>query len=146
MGAVPTDVLIWTLTGVATLVVLITRIRVSREGSRGAYRVGNGVLTWHTVFGVLALVAWSLFLVLGEDAPLGDAEMGIIGLALWWLTAMVGVLIMLRWLPAGGRHSGPRSHGGLLGWLAGPGLSVIGHIGLIVVVGIFTWAYVTSAV
>ncbi len=142
----PTEVLIWTLTGVATLVVLLTRIRVKREGTRGAYLMGHGVLTWHSVCGLLALIAWSLFLVLGEDAPLGDAEMGIIGLALWWLTAMVGILVMLRWLPAGGRHSETRSHGGFLGWLRGPGLSLIAHLGMVVVVGVFTWAYVTSAV
>lgn len=146
MSRVPTDVLIWTLTGVATLIVLLTRIRVRNEARRGAYRIGAGVLAWHTGLGLLALVAWSLFLGLGANAPLGDAEMGIIGLALWWLTAVVGLLILARWLPSGGRHSESSTAGGFRGWLAGPGLSLIGHLGLVVVVSVFTWAYVSSAV
>jgi hypothetical protein len=83
----------------------------------------------HTVCGVLALVVWLYFL-------LGNASswFGLIGLLLWWITAIAGLLILARWMPARGRHaSGPAADS----WGEGPGLSVLGHVGL--VVGCLIW-------
>ncbi len=63
-----------------------------------------------------------------------------VALACWWLTALAGLLILLRWLPSRGRHA---SGGGEDSWSDGPGLSVLAHVGMLVGVLVFTWYYVS---
>ena len=47
--------------------------------------------------------------------------MGIVALFFWWVTAVVGLLIPMRWLPTRGNHASPRAEAP---WSSGPGLSV----------------------
>lgn len=120
----------WVLTVLAAVVVVLTRVRLSREDGNAAGRVAipKTVLHLHTIAGVPALVAWVAFLLTGRTL------LGVVGLLLWWVTVVAGLLVLTRWLPAKGRHStGPRSDG----WGDGPGLSVLAHVGLLV--GVVTW-------
>ena len=56
---------------------------------------------------------------------------------------MAGLLLLVRWLPTHGKHA---SEGSQDSWSEGPGLSVLAHVGMLVGVSVFTWAYLTSAV
>jgi hypothetical protein len=121
----------WVLTILAAVVVVLTRVRLARDGGEAAGRLSipKAILNMHTVAGVPAIIAWVAFLVTGID------WLGWVGLVLWWLTVAAGLLILARWLPARGRHSsGPATDT----WGEGPGLSVLAHVGLLVGVVIFT--------
>lgn len=139
-----TQVIVYILTALAALVIVLTRARLGRErDGAGHFRVGSELLMVHTVAGVLALVVWTAFLVAPEDSFLGGSLVGILGLALWWVVALMGLLILTRWLPTRGRHS---SVGSEDTWSEGPGLSVLAHGGVLLGICVFTWAYLTSAV
>ncbi|WP_426241532.1 hypothetical protein [Nocardioides sp. LHG3406-4] len=139
-----TEVIIYVLTALAGLVVVLTRLRLGREdGGAGRYRVSSPLLNVHTVAGVLAMVAWVLFLVFPDDSGPGDPVVGIVALALWWIVAVTGLLVLLRWLPTRGRHAVEASEDS---WSDGPGLSVLAHVGMLVGVLVFTWGYLTAAV
>ena len=121
----------WVLTILAAVVVALTRVRLARDDGEAAGRLSipKGILNLHTIAGVPAVVAWVVYLVTGID------WLGWVGLLLWWVTAVAGLLILARWLPARGRHSsGPATDT----WGEGPGLSVLAHVGLLVGVVIFT--------
>lgn len=121
------------LTALAAVVVVLTRVRLAGRGSEAAGRLGipRSLVTVHTLFGVLALGAWGAFLLTDVRKWIGYA-----GLLCWWVTTVAGLLILLRWLPARGRHaSGPAADS----WGEGPGLSVLGHVGLLV--GSVVWTY-----
>ena len=121
----------WVLTVLAAVVVVLTRVRLSREDGDTAGRVAipKAVLNLHTIAGVPALVVWVAFLLTGSTV------LGVVGLLLWWVTVVAGLLVLLRWLPAKGRHSsGPASDS----WGEGPGLSVLAHVGLLVGAVIWT--------
>ena len=136
MPRVSTTVIVWILTALAAVVVVLTRARFSGEGESGQYRVGRKVLLVHTVAGALAVLVWVAYLLLGGDV------VGIVALALWWVTAVAGLLVLMRWLPARGRHAVSATHDT---WSEGPGLSVLAHVGMVVGVLVFTWAYLTNA-
>lgn len=139
-----TEVIVYVLTALAAVAVALTRVRLGRgEGAAGRLAVPSGLLALHTVAGVLALIGWLVFLVAPADTPAGDPLVGIVALGLWWLVALAGLLILLRWLPSRGRHA---SAGTSDSWSGGPGLSLLAHLGMVVGVGVFTWAYLTSAV
>lgn len=119
------------LTVLAAVVVALTRIRLSKNGGEAAGRLSipKDLLNTHTGAGVLALLAWTAFLVTGTG------WIGWVGLLLWWVTVVAGLLILARWMPAQGRHSsGPVADT----WGEGPGLSILAHVGLLVGVCIFT--------
>ena len=121
----------WVLTLLAAVVVVLTRVRLSRDDGDAAGRIAipKAVLNLHTIAGVPALVVWVAFLLTGT------AVLGVVGLLLWWVTVVAGLLVLLRWLPAKGRHSsGPASDS----WGEGPGLSVLAHVGLLVGAVIWT--------
>ncbi len=121
----------WVLTILAAVVVALTRVRLAKEDGDAAGRISipRGVLSMHTYAGVPALLLWVAFLLTG--VPL----LGWLGLLLWWVTVVAGLLVLARWMPAKGRHSsGPASDS----WGEGPGLSVLAHVGLLVGVSIFT--------
>ena len=82
-------------------------------------------------------------LVAPDDSLLGGPLFGILAIAAWWLTAVCGLLILMRWLPAKGRHA-PAAVGD--SWSDGPGLSLLAHLGMVVGVLVFTYAYLTAAV
>jgi hypothetical protein len=133
-----TEVIVYVLTALAAVVIVLTRLRLGREsGGAGRLQMGHGLLNVHTVAGVLALVLWVAFLVTDNDA------LGIAALAFWWIVVFAGLLILVRWLPSRGKHA---SDGREDSWSEGPGLSVLAHVGMLVGVLVFSWAYLTSAV
>jgi len=133
-----TEVIVYVLTALAAVVVVLTRLRLGRgEGGAGRLQMGRNLLNVHTGAGVVALVLWVVFLVGGNET------VGIVALAFWWIVVVAGLLILVRWLPSRGRHA---SAGKEDSWSEGPGLSVLAHVGMLVGVIVFSWAYLTSAV
>ncbi len=120
----------WVLTVLAAVDVALTRVRLSRDDGDAAGRISipQGVLNLHTIAGVPALLLWVAFLVTKTDV------LGSIGIVLWWVTVVAGLLVLARWLPAKGKHSsGPATDS----WGEGPGLSILAHVGLLV--GAIIW-------
>ena len=83
----------------------------------------------HTILGGLAIVMFGSYLLFGLDWVVG-----FLGLVLWWATTVVGLLILMRWLPAKGKHA---AEGATDEWTEGPWLSVLGHVGALV--GAIVW-------
>jgi hypothetical protein len=126
------------LTALAAVVVVLTRVRMAAgdEEAAGRLHIPRGLVNVHTVFGVLALLLWGYFLLAGNPKTV----VGWAGVGCWWVTTVAGLLILMRWLPARGRHaSGPATDS----WGEGPGLSVLGHVGLLV--GSIIWTYMLIA-
>jgi hypothetical protein len=138
------EVIVYILTALAVVVVVLTRLRLAQdEGAAGKIQVGHTLVNVHTGAGVLALVLWVVFLVADEETALGGAATGILALAFWWIVVVAGLLILVRWLPSRGRHA---STGQEDSWSEGPGLSILAHVGMLVGVCVFSYAYLTSAV
>ena len=129
-----TDVIVYVLTGLALVVVVLTRLRMGRGQGAGRVFVGTLLLNVHTVSGLVAIAAWVAYLLTSGDSAL----IGIIALAFWWTVTICGLLMLLRWLPTQGKHS---SDGFQDSWSEGPGLSVLAHVGMLVGVCVFTWVY-----
>ena len=89
------------------------------------------------------MVVWTVFLIAPESSPVGTSTFGIIGLGLYWIVTFAGLLILVRWLPSHGKHA---SEGSQDTWSEGPGLSVLAHVGMLVGVILFTFAYLTNVV
>lgn len=123
------------LTVLATVVVVLTRVRLAKDEGAGRISIPGALLNLHTIAGVPAVLLWGAFLVTGT------LWMGWVALLLWWVTVVAGLLILARWLPAKGRHaSGPAADT----WSEGPGLSILAHVGLLVGVAVFTGFMVTG--
>lgn len=134
--------LVVAVTVIEAVVVVLTRLRLARGGA-GRVDVGGTLVGTHSVAGLLAMAVWGTFLVAPADTAPGSALVGIVGLAFWWLVALLGLLILARWLPSRGRHS---RAGVADGWSRGPWLSVLAHVGMVVGVSVMTWGYLTQAV
>jgi amino acid transporter len=131
------DRIAFVLTALAAVVIVLTRVRMSSrdEDAAGRVDIPHVLVNVHTIFGVLALGLWGTYLLATVDKVYGWA-----GLACWWITTVAGLLILARWLPARGRHAaGPAADS----WGEGPGLSVLGHVGLLV--GSIVWTYLLVA-
>ena len=138
-----TTVIVWVLTVLAAVVIALTRLRLRGDGGGGRFSISPLVLHAHFLCGLVALVLWVTFLVAPEDSALGGGLVGILAVAAWWLTALCGLMILMRWLPAKGRHvTGATGDS----WSEGPGLSVLAHGGMVVGVLVFTYAYLTTTV
>jgi hypothetical protein len=137
------SVVVYVLTALAAVVVVLTRVRLGGSRAAGKIQVGRRLLDVHTVAGVLALLVWTAFLLAGDDTALGGSDAGIVAIGLWWIVGLAGLAILLRWLPARGKHA---AAGAGDTWSQGPWLSLLAHLGMIVGIGVFTWAYVTQAV
>ena len=126
------------LTALAAVVVVLTRVRLADDsGAAGRLAIPRRLLDLHTYPGVVALVAWVLFLLLDIG------WLGLLGLLAWWVTVVAGLLILARWLPAKGKHSsGPTADT----WGEGPGLSILAHVGLLVGVVVFTVLFLVGSV
>jgi hypothetical protein len=141
---VSTEVIVYILTALAAVVIVLTRLRLGRGGQgAGRLQMGRGLVNLHTAAGALALVLWVVFLVADEDSAAGSEVVGIIALACWWVVVVAGLLILVRWLPTRGKHA---SDGQEDSWSDGPGLSILAHVGMLVGVSVFTWAYLTAVV
>jgi hypothetical protein len=136
-------VVVWILTALAAVAIVLTRLRLSGDGAAGRFSISRRLPLTHFVSGMIALVLWVAVLLFPEDTVAGGPLVGIAAVAFWWLTAICGLLILARWLPAKGRHV-PEAAGD--GWSDGPGLSLLAHLGMVVGVLVFTYAYLTAAV
>jgi hypothetical protein len=132
------ELVVVVITFLSAVVVVLTRVRLSEARATGHAQVGRATVNAHTTFGVLALVLWVSFLATGHDGSL----VGVLGLFWYWLTAVVGLLILWRWKPSHGRHAATTSH---VSWPEGPGLSILGHVGMLLGVLVFTWYYGTQS-
>ncbi|HEY0641772.1 MAG TPA: hypothetical protein VGD39_00015 [Nocardioides sp.] len=136
-------IVVWILTALAAVAIVLTRLRLSGDDAAGRFSISRRVPLVHFVAGIIALVLWLGVLLAPEDSLVGGPLVGILAIAAWWVTAVCGLLILARWLPAKGRHV-PAAAGD--GWSDGPGLSLLAHIGMAVGVLVFTYAYLTAAV
>jgi hypothetical protein len=137
------EVIVYVLTALAAVVVVLTRLRLGKQEGAGRVNVGSSLLTVHTVAGALALVVWVVYLVSPESSVAGGEVVGIVALALWWVVAFAGLLILVRWMPSRGRHATVAQEDT---WSDGPGLSVLAHVGMLVGVLVFSYAYANSLV
>lgn len=136
--------IVYVLTALAGVVVVLTRIRLGGDrAAAGRLQISRGLLNTHTVAGLAALMVWTIFLITGIGEGEGNAIIGVAGLALFWITAVAGLMILVRWMPSRGKHAASAVEDT---WSEGPGLSILAHVGLLVGVCVFTWAYLTSAV
>ena len=115
----------------AVVLVVLTRLRLAKRSEPGAGRfdIPLSVVNLHSATGGAAIVVWGTYLFL--DVGWG---VGVVGLVLWWITTIAGLLILARWLPAKGKHA---SGGSTDSWTDGPGLSMLGHLGALV--GAIVW-------
>lgn len=136
---------VYVLSALAALVIVLTRLRLRRDEAAGRSKIPAWVVNVHTAFGALGLAGWVVYLVVGEDTKIGiDRDLlGILALGLLWVTALVGLLILLRWLPTRGRHASASTEDT---WSTGPGLSILAHVGLACGVAVFTVAYMLQQV
>jgi hypothetical protein len=132
------EYIVYVLTFLSAVVVVLTRVRLSQARAAGQHQVGMGTVNAHSAFGVVALVLWVVFLVTGHDSSL----LGVVALFFYWLTALAGLMILLRWLPSRGKHASDSADDR---WSEGPGLSILAHIGMLVGVVVFTWFYATQS-
>ena len=109
----------------------------------GRVAVLPALVNAHTVVGVLALVTWVVVLVAPDGNFFDGAGFGIVSLAFWWALVVLGLLILVRWLPSHGKHA---SEGSSDTWSDGPGLSILGHVGMFVGVCVFTLAYLQAKI
>lgn len=138
------EVIVYILTALAAVVVVLTRLRLGKqEGGAGRVSVGASLLNVHTVVGTLALVVWVAYLFANAETPVGGEVAGIVGLALWWVVTIAGLLILVRWIPSRGRHATSAKQDT---WSEGPGLSILAHVGMLVGVLVFTYAYAEGLV
>jgi len=136
--------IVYLLTALALVVVVLTRIRLRGDDPvAGRLQTSSALLNVHTIAGLAAVATWTAFLVTGRGEGLGDSQIGILALGLFWLTTVAGIMILFRWMPARGRHS---STGVGDSWSTGPGLSILAHVGMLVGVCLFTWAYMFSKI
>jgi hypothetical protein len=141
---VSTELIVYVLTALAAVVVVLTRLRLSKPSGARRIDVGTRLLGVHTFAGVLALAGWLIYLF-GQDA-LGEdpaSVVGIVALAFWWVVVGCGLLILVRWLPSHGKHAAEATQDS---WSEGPGLSILAHVGMLAGVIVFTWAYLVAAV
>jgi hypothetical protein len=138
-------VIVYVLTALAAVVVVLTRLRLRRDrDGAGRAEIARGPVGVHSVAGALALVVWIGFLVTGDQVSESTSTLlGLVGLVLWWVVALAGLLILARWLPTRGRHASAAVEDS---WSSGPGLSVLGHVGMVAGVVVFTYAYLVKAV
>jgi hypothetical protein len=140
MTPVVVDVGVWVLTGLALLVVVLTRLRLSaRPDQSGVTRVPQNVVNGHSLVGLLAVLVW-----VGYLRRVGDqlnVVVGAVALLLWWIEVGLGLLILSRWRGGRGRHASERRGDG---WTDGPWLSVLAHVGMLAGVIAFSALFVSD--
>lgn len=123
------------LSTVVATAVLILAWRLGRSQDTEGGGVDVRLLRVHVVVGAVTLVPWLVLVVLGDTlGRTGGDVVGIIALAGWWVTAAAGLAILVHLLRADGAS------------VRGESSSVLVHLGMLVCVGVFTWAYATGVV
>jgi hypothetical protein len=128
------EYIVYVLTALAAVVVVLTRVRLSQAQAAGQHQVGMFAVNMHTTCGVIGMLLWVAFLVVGGGL------LGVAGLFFLWLTVLAGLLILARWVPSGGKHASGSTDDS---WSEGPGLSILAHAGMLVGVSVFTWFFAT---
>lgn len=137
-ASVTIENVLWMLTALAAVVVLLTRMRLSAVSEQSGHaRIPQSILDAHTVGGIAALAVWIFYLTSPRD------DLGYVALVLWWVEALIGILILARWLPGAGKHAAATTDDT---WAQGPSLSILGHIGLVLGVAFFTFCVVAGKV
>jgi hypothetical protein len=137
-ASVELDDVLWMLTALAAVVILLTRMRLSANARQSGHaQISGSILNAHMVLGVSALVVWVYYLTSPSDG------LGLVALALWWLEVVMGILILLRWIPGGGKHAAPSVDDS---WATGPSLSILGHVGMLLGVAFFTYCVLSGRV
>lgn len=132
------DNAVWLITGLAGVVVLLTRLRLANEQSQAGHAVvPHEVVNAHTLLGVLALGFWIAYLT----SPKG--WLGTTTLVIWWIEVLVGLLILARWMSRPSKHAAETTGDT---WGQGPGLSILGHVGMLLGVSFFTWVVLADKV
>jgi hypothetical protein len=136
-------VIVYVLTALAGLVVVLTRLRLGGDDkAAGRLQISRGLLNTHTVAGLSAIMTWTVFLFGVGDREV-ESVIGIAGLALFWVTTVAGLMILVRWMPSRGKHASAAVQDD---WSEGPALSILAHVGMLVGVCLFTWAYLFAKV
>jgi hypothetical protein len=131
----------WFLTALGAVVVLLTRVRLGGDSasetprSSGVASFSSALLRVHTTVGVLTLLVWIVALVTTRK------EVALAALIGWWLLAIVGLLLLARWLPSASKHAKDKATDA---WGSGAGLSLLGHVGMVVGVSYFTFITITE--
>ena len=100
MRHVNLDNAVWMLTGLAAVVVLLTRMRLSNERQQSGHAmVPLTIVNAHTLVGVVALGVWIYYLTSPDDL------VGVIALGVWWVEVGIGMLILARWVSRPGKHA-----------------------------------------
>ena len=132
------DNAVWLLTGLAAVVVLLTRMRLSNEGQQSGHAlVPRVVVNAHTAVGVLALGVWIYYLTSPDDV------VGMVALAVWWVEVVIGLLILGRWMSRPSKHAADATGDT---WAQGPALSILGHVGMLLGISFFTWVVLADKV
>ncbi|WP_188111173.1 hypothetical protein [Nocardioides antri] len=130
------DNAVWMLTGLAAVVVLLTRMRLSNENQQSGHAlVPRSIVNAHTVMGVVALAVWIYYLTSPDDL------VGVIALVAWWVEVAIGLLILGRWLSRPGKHAADATGDS---WAQGPALSILGHVGMLLGISFFTWVVIAD--
>jgi hypothetical protein len=137
-AAVEIENILWMLVALAAVVVLLTRLRLHANAQQAGHaQVSDTLVNAHTIVGVLMLVAGVFYLASPSDAR------GYLAVLVWWVEAIIGLLVLARWLPGGGRHAAPATDDS---WAQGPFLSILGHVGMVLGVAFFTYAVFSGKV
>jgi hypothetical protein len=131
------------LTALGAVAISLTRLRL-RDTHAG------WPLAVHTGAGAAAVVLWLLFLVSHGNGLLGETArnlVGVVALAFWWVVVATGLMLLGRWVPSRsrGKRAAPTVDAAD-SWTGTPWLSVLAHVGTLVGVAWFTWAYAISAI
>jgi hypothetical protein len=132
------ELVVAVLTFLSAAAVVVTRVRLSPVRGVGQAHVGKATGNAHTAYGVLTLALWVPFLATAHDS----SPVGVLGLFCYWLTAVVGLLLLWGWKPSRGRHASSTAADG---WSQGSGLALLTHLGMVVSVLVFTWYYGTQS-
>ena len=68
---------------------------------------------------------------------------GVVALVVWCAEVVLGLLILARWLTRPGKHAADTTGDS---WGQGPGLSILGHIGMFLGIGFFTWVVLADKI
>lgn len=133
---------VWVLTALAAVVIVVTRLRLGGRAQSEGPAASASLVQAHLGVGAITWVLWVVYLLAPEDMLLGTPEVGIVAIGGWWLLAGIGLTLLARWRRPRGRHTGGHEGAPLTGLL----LSVVGHVGMLLGVLQFTYAYLVAAV